>query len=47
LTKQLYKAWMTPKFVIKKILSIRKVDDLKFLARAGKKVLGHLIDFGK
>ncbi len=47
LTQDLYKAFMTPKFVLNKILSIRNFDDLKFLFKAGMKVIGHLTDFKK
>jgi len=47
LTQGLYKSFMTPKFVIKKIISIRNWNDIKFLWRAGWKVLGHLSDFKK
>jgi radical SAM superfamily enzyme YgiQ (UPF0313 family) len=45
MTQSLYKSFMTPRFMIKKILSIRSFDDLRFLKRAGVKVLGHLMDF--
>jgi len=37
---------LTPKFLIRKIASVRSVDDLKFFWRAGKKLMGHLRDFG-
>jgi len=47
LTSQLYKSFITPKFIMRKVLSIRKWDDVKFLVRAGFKVIGHLVDFGK
>lgn len=47
LTQDLYKAFLTPKFMIRKALSIRSFDDVKFIGRAGMKVLGHLMDFGK
>lgn len=47
LTQGLYKAFMTPKFILNKITSIRTWGDVKFLWRAGVKVLGHLMDFGK
>lgn len=47
LTQDLYKSFMTPKFLMKKILSIRNLNDIKFLFRAGLKVFGHLADFGK
>ncbi len=47
LTQGLYKSFLSPKFIINKILSIRNFDDIKFLCRSGLKVLGHLTDFGK
>ena len=47
LTSQLYKSFLTPQFILRKILSIRTVEDVKFLMMAGFKVLGHLVDFGK
>jgi radical SAM superfamily enzyme YgiQ (UPF0313 family) len=43
----LYKSFMTPKFILRKIGSIRSWDDVKFFWMAGKKVLGHLTDFSK
>jgi len=45
LTRGLYKSFITPRFLIKKIASIRDLDDLKFFWRAGRAVLGHLTDF--
>jgi len=47
LTQGLYKSFLTPKFIFNKILAIRNFDDIKFLCRAGLKVLGHLTDFEK
>jgi len=47
LTQKLYKAFVSPKYIARKILSIRTIDDVKFLARAAGKVIGHLTDFGK
>ncbi|MFZ5982156.1 MAG: B12-binding domain-containing radical SAM protein [Patescibacteria group bacterium] len=47
LVQGLYKSFLTPKFILRKILSIRSLDDLKFIAMAGFKVLGHLADFSK
>lgn len=47
LTQELYKAFMTPKFIFKKIIGVRNLDDIKFLWRAGWKLLGHLTDFKK
>lgn len=45
LTQDLYKSFITPKFILRKILSIRSWTDIKFLFRAAGKVLGHLMDF--
>ena len=46
-TQGLYKAALNPIFIARKIISIRSIDDIKFLARAAKKLLGHLADFSK
>ena len=45
LTQGLYKSFLTPKFIIRKIFSIRGTDDIKFLWRSGMKFIGHLLDF--
>jgi uncharacterized membrane-anchored protein YitT (DUF2179 family) len=45
LTRGIYASFITPKFIFKKITSIRNFEDVKFLLRAGKKVLGHFLDF--
>lgn len=47
LVQGLYKSFITPKFIIKKILSIRTGADVKYIWVAGWKVLGHLVDFKK
>jgi len=45
LTQDLYRSFITPGFIFKKVISIRNIDDIKFLFRAAGKVLGHLTDF--
>ena len=45
LTTGLYKAALSPRFITRKILKVRSVDDLKFLFMAGLKLMGHLSDF--
>jgi len=45
LTQGIYKSFITPRFLFRKIISIRNIDDLKFFLRAAKAVLGHLRDF--
>lgn len=47
LTQLLYSSFFTPKYIVRKILSIRRWDDVKFLFISGKKLLGHLLDFDK
>jgi radical SAM superfamily enzyme YgiQ (UPF0313 family) len=47
LTQGLYKSFITPIFLARKIISIRSFDDLTFFFRAGKAVLGHLSDFAR
>ncbi len=45
LTQDIYKSFITPRFLFRKVISIRNIDDLKFFQRAAKAVLGHLRDF--
>jgi radical SAM superfamily enzyme YgiQ (UPF0313 family) len=45
LTRGLYRAALHPIFIIRKILSIRDLDDLRFYLRAARKLFAHLTDF--
>jgi radical SAM superfamily enzyme YgiQ (UPF0313 family) len=45
LTQMLYRSFATPQYFLRRILSVRGIDDLRFLWRAGKKLIGHLTDF--
>lgn len=45
LTRGVYKSFITPRFLLRKTVSIRNIDDLKFFYRVAKAVLGHLADF--
>lgn len=47
LVQGLYKSFITPRFILRKVLAIRSWADVKFLWRAGIKVIGHLTDFSK
>jgi len=47
MVQDMYKTAMSPRFVFRKLMSVRSIDDLKFIARAGKKVLSHIYDFYK
>jgi radical SAM superfamily enzyme YgiQ (UPF0313 family) len=44
-TQQLYKSFLSPAFIIRKILSVRNWQDIRFLFMAGARVIGHLLDF--
>jgi radical SAM superfamily enzyme YgiQ (UPF0313 family) len=43
--KRLYRSFLTPRFIGRRLASVRSLDDLRFLSSAGAKVAGHLIDF--
>jgi len=45
LCNQIYRAFMTPRFMWRQIASIRDWEDFLFVARAGKAVLGPFLDF--
>ncbi|MDW7731321.1 MAG: radical SAM protein [Methanolobus sp.] len=44
-TRQLYKLFLTPDYVLRRLVSIRSVEDLKFIKRGVRSVIGHLTDF--
>lgn len=45
LTQDLYKSFLSPKFMLRKVREIRNLDDIKFLFMAGWRFLGHMMDF--
>lgn len=45
LTQGLYSSFLTPRFIARTLFSIRSTDDLRFIGKAAKAVLGHLRDF--
>ncbi|UCD15234.1 MAG: radical SAM protein, partial [Candidatus Omnitrophota bacterium] len=45
LVQSMYSVSFYPEFILRKILSIRGCDDIKYFSRAFFKVLGHLVDF--
>lgn len=45
LVRGLYESFLTPRFIVRQLLSIRSWADLAFLGKAGLRVLGHLLDF--
>ena len=47
LTQDLYRVFLTPKYITRKVVSIRTKDDLAFAKRGARYIYGHLKDFGK
>jgi anaerobic magnesium-protoporphyrin IX monomethyl ester cyclase len=47
LVQGLYKSFISPQFIWRKIISIRNFDDIKFLWIAGWKWLGKMMDYSK
>lgn len=48
LTQKIYTSFLTPRYILRKLLTIRNRDDVNyFLIRGGKYILGHLRDFRK
>ncbi|MDD4894404.1 MAG: radical SAM protein, partial [Candidatus Omnitrophica bacterium] len=45
LVQGMYKVSFHPEFVLRKISSLRDIDDLKYYLRAARKVAGHIFDF--
>ena len=45
LTQSLYKSFASPRYIARRIMAIRTADDVRFLWRAGRKLVGHLADF--
>ncbi len=43
----IYKSFMTPKFIIRQLLKIRSFEDMDYVFRGSKAVLGHILDFAK
>ncbi|MBV9102071.1 MAG: hypothetical protein JO060_00680 [Candidatus Eremiobacteraeota bacterium] len=45
LTQDLYKSFLSPQFILNKLRGIRTWDDVRFIGRGVKYVVGHLADF--
>ncbi len=45
LTQELYRVFITPRYIMKRLLSIRNIEDLRFIKRGINAVAGHLADF--
>jgi len=47
LVQGMYSVSFNPEFILRKIISIREIDDIKYFGRAFLKVIGHIVDFKK
>lgn len=47
LVQGMYSVSFSPEFILRKIISIRSIDDVKYFGRAFLKVMGHILDFRK
>ena len=47
LVQGIYNVAFNPEFVARRLLSVRGWDDMRYFWRAGRKVMGHLIDFAR
>ena len=45
LVQGIYNVSLNPEFLMRRVLSVRDFNDVAYFARAGSKVLGHLLDF--
>ncbi|MDD2688653.1 MAG: radical SAM protein [Candidatus Omnitrophica bacterium] len=46
LVQGMYGVSFNPEFLLRKLFSLKDIDDFKYALRAAKKVIGHLFDFG-
>jgi radical SAM superfamily enzyme YgiQ (UPF0313 family) len=47
LVKGMYRVSFQPEFIMRKAISLKDKDDVRYALRAGKKVMGHILDFSK
>ena len=47
LCDEIYKVFLTPKYMLKQLVRIRSLKDVKYSIKGAAKVLGHVKDFGK
>lgn len=46
MTRGIYKSYLRPATLIRKVMEIRGKDDMRFITNGAKKFIGHLTDFG-
>jgi hypothetical protein len=45
MARKIYQIFFTPSYIANRILTIRSLEDVQFILRGVKKVLGHVRDF--
>ncbi len=45
LTQELYSSFFTPKYMLRRLLEIRSIGDVKYIGYSAWKLIGHLLDF--
>lgn len=43
----IYKSFITPRFIMRQIMNIRNMEDINYVMRGGRAVLGHIFDFAR
>ncbi len=43
----IYKTFMTPRFILRQLMKIRSLEDLDYVFRGSKAIFGHILDFAK
>jgi len=45
LVREIYKVGFNPEFLFNRVRQVKDLDDIRYFTRAGKKVVGHILDF--
>lgn len=43
--QQFYRGWLTPRFILNKIIEMKSIDDFKYLLKSAQGFLGHFFDY--
>ena len=47
MARKIYQLFLTPKYIVRRITNIRGIEDIQFILRGAKKVIGHIRDFSR
>jgi len=47
MARKIYQLFLTPKYIARRIANVRSVEEIQFILRGAKKVLGHIKDFSR